>query len=1151
MRRMMSALSHTIRRTAARLSPDPTPDGELLSRFLTSRDEAAFAVLVRRHGRMVLGACRRVLGNAADADDAFQAVFVVLVRKAHSLTDRTCVGNFLYATAVLTARKARTMATRRRANEAKAVRSESAGSTGVDDEVTQVLDEELAGLPDKYREPVVLCEVEGVSRKEAAARLGIPEGTISSRLATAHRMLAKRLTARGFAAVAVTAVLGTRAFAVPDSLADAAVRAAADGPPAGVTQLVSEVTKMLLWNKLRAGVAVLAGVLLLLGVGGGMVRRGVAADDKPGGKAPVPEKKAEPKDEDLLQGSWQAVAAESDGKKAPDEAVKAVVLRFKGTEATFPGDLVMTFALDPESQPKGLTLTPTAGPNQGMKVESAIYELTGDGLKVCVDWGRDGKAGIRPTDFTTAPRDGRISVTLKRVKEDKKGPAKQPADVNEEYTWKDTKQTRVVRTLEFGGEKVEFVKVPKGSFTMGSPESDKEAEDVEKPQHKVTFTKDLWVGKHPVTKGQFAAFVKATGYKTEAETDGKGAEGFNGKALRPGPNYTWKETGWEQTDQHPVVNVSWNDAVKYCEWASKESKLPVRLPTETEYEYANRGGTGTIYLTGDEVASLEGYANIADTSANAKWNCKWAEKFDDGESFTSPVGKYKPNGFGLLDMTGNVWSWCADWSDSKLYRRGDVTDPAANTHGKTQYRILRGGSWYDISKSCRAANRSWAAPDARLYNIGFRVVSSQPGTSEGEAKGKDEPKEDEGKNPDDAKLILGKWVQTAFSVVPDDNTLGPGAPQSLTFDEKRMHNDTTDERGERRTIDCRYELNPTARPKELTLIGKESKSHWIYELDGDQLKMAVLDDGTRPASFDPREIPKGRAMKVTAFAREKAEAKKADEPTWKADFRKTYGLKDGELVRRVAPPYPDCRAESFRDSFERLRKRRPTEAELNDEVSTFTQFNWKDGIASTGWQTRCAPDDGVTLQFLLSTVAGYPRSRIESDEPSLQQKVTDDFITRTGADPEKVTAQLNEILRKELDLPVRLSFQDIEEEVFVLSGKYEAKPLEDREANEVEVYAVRLIDRTIGGGGSGTFRELTDAVERHVNRPIVLEKIDGQPKRIVWHFNCDKPPTPQIEAQERDADTLLANVAAQTGLTVKTEKRKVRKLVVEHSEVKK
>ncbi len=335
-------------------------------------------------------------------------------------------------------------------------------------------------------------------------------------------------------------------------------------------------------------------------------------------------------------------------------------------------------------------------------------------------------------------------------------------------------------------------------------------------------------------------------------------------------------------------------------------------------------------------------------------------------------------------------------------------------------------------------------------------------------------------------------------------------------------------------------------------------------------------DATRSADRDPEKVLKNleeqtgltfklEKRKVKALvverSKEKDEPKKAegkkpdepkkDEPAWKAEFRKAYGLKDGELVRRVAPPFPECRAEYFRDSFERLRKRLPTEAELNGEVNTFTQFNWKDGIASTGWQTRCAPDDGVTLQFLLSTVAGHTRTRIESDEPFLQQKVTGDFITRTGADPEKLTAQLNEILRKELELPVKLSFQDIEEEVFVLSGKYEAKPLEDRKANEIEVYAVRLIDRKIGGGGSGTFREMTDAVERHVNRPIVLEMIDGQPKRVVWHFNFARPPTPQIEAQERDAETLLANIAAQTGLTVKTEKRKVRKLVVEQSELKK
>src|SRR5262245_6465583 len=117
---MPTAVSNGIRRVAARLAPDTATDGELLGRFLNERDEAAFAALVRRHAAMVLGTCRRVLGNAPDADDASQAAFVVLVRKAHSLTSRVCVGAYLHGIAFNTARKARAMALNRRAKEANA-----------------------------------------------------------------------------------------------------------------------------------------------------------------------------------------------------------------------------------------------------------------------------------------------------------------------------------------------------------------------------------------------------------------------------------------------------------------------------------------------------------------------------------------------------------------------------------------------------------------------------------------------------------------------------------------------------------------------------------------------------------------------------------------------------------------------------------------------------------------------------------------------------------------------------------------------------------------------------------------------------------------------------------------------------------------------
>src|SRR5262249_50988975 len=150
--RMPTAAPQGIRRIAARLAADT--DGQLLARFLDHRDEAASAALAWRHGPMVLRTCRRVIGNAADADDAFQATFVVLLRRAHSLACRACVGNFLYGVAFHTALKAKAMAAKRRTKEARARPPESEPDRS---ELLAALDEELARLPEMYREPVVLC----------------------------------------------------------------------------------------------------------------------------------------------------------------------------------------------------------------------------------------------------------------------------------------------------------------------------------------------------------------------------------------------------------------------------------------------------------------------------------------------------------------------------------------------------------------------------------------------------------------------------------------------------------------------------------------------------------------------------------------------------------------------------------------------------------------------------------------------------------------------------------------------------------------------------------------------------------------------------------------------------------------------------------
>ncbi|MCU0706649.1 MAG: sigma-70 family RNA polymerase sigma factor, partial [Fimbriiglobus sp.] len=188
--RALCDMTAPLSRLAARLGP-PNPDGELLARFVRDRDPSAFAALVGRHGPTVLGVCRRVLGNTADADDAFQAVFLVLVNRADALAHRSTLGDWLYAAAVRVSLKARTAFARRRKHErlAAELRPESVAPPPSE----SWLDRELAALPDKLRGPVVLCLIHDRPRSEVAAELGIPEGTLASRLDAARKRLADRL----------------------------------------------------------------------------------------------------------------------------------------------------------------------------------------------------------------------------------------------------------------------------------------------------------------------------------------------------------------------------------------------------------------------------------------------------------------------------------------------------------------------------------------------------------------------------------------------------------------------------------------------------------------------------------------------------------------------------------------------------------------------------------------------------------------------------------------------------------------------------------------------------------------------------------------------------------------------------------------------
>src|SRR5689334_14215650 len=195
----------------------PVGDAELLERFIARRDEAAFDLLVRRHGPMVLGVCKRVLRNDTDAEDAFQATFLVLVRKATSVMPRSQVANWLHGVAHKTALKAKAMNDRRRVKEREAGAAQGRNATERTwDALLDVLDGELSALPEKYRAPIILCDLEGLSYREAAARLGCPQGTLSGRLTRARALLARRVAGRCPAPTAAAlATLAARGASAP------------------------------------------------------------------------------------------------------------------------------------------------------------------------------------------------------------------------------------------------------------------------------------------------------------------------------------------------------------------------------------------------------------------------------------------------------------------------------------------------------------------------------------------------------------------------------------------------------------------------------------------------------------------------------------------------------------------------------------------------------------------------------------------------------------------------------------------------------------------------------------------------------------------------------------------------------------------------
>ena len=263
------------------------------------------------------------------------------------------------------------------------------------------------------------------------------------------------------------------------------------------------------------------------------------------------------------------------------------------------------------------------------------------------------------------------------------------------------------------------VLVEGGYYQMGSPAGEKNRDSDER-QHRVRVA-DFYLGKHEVTKGEFAAFARATGHRTTAEKN-DGCFGYKGGEWVKDADKDWRSPGFSQSDRHPVVCVSWHDAVAYAKWLSGETGLSYRLPTEAEWEYAARGGRQTAFYWGEdsEYRQICEYANVADRELKERYpDWKWTKAAcNDGSVHTASVGSFKANGLRLYDMSGNVWEWTCSVYESEY--DGSESRCVKSPGGSV---VLRGGSWSSIPGRARSADRYWNVASAAIYgSLGFRLA---------------------------------------------------------------------------------------------------------------------------------------------------------------------------------------------------------------------------------------------------------------------------------------------------------------------------------------------------------------------------------------------------------------------------------------------
>jgi len=322
---------------------------------------------------------------------------------------------------------------------------------------------------------------------------------------------------------------------------------------------------------------------------------------------------------------------------------------------------------------------------------------------------------MRPIIIVTIAVSILLIVGISIAQKDSQQTPDKPKEMPKEIIGKDGAKMVLIPAGEFemGTDPAEIPELVKWLKNQGVSDAEASLFEDETPRHTV-YVDAFYIDAYEVTNAQYKKFVQATGHK---EPEGFGIDRVEGGKLYLKVGFKpWADKNYNG-DNQPVVCVSWEDAKAYAEWAGK------RLPTEAEWEKAARGGlVGKRYAWGDEWPPPKGSGNFADeTSKKAFPNWTIINGYDDGYIYTAPVGSYKPNGYGLYDMSGNVWEWCADWYDKGYYSISPKSNPTGPSSG--QFRVLRGGSWFDgTPDSIRVSYRDRYDPMNMFDVVGFRCA---------------------------------------------------------------------------------------------------------------------------------------------------------------------------------------------------------------------------------------------------------------------------------------------------------------------------------------------------------------------------------------------------------------------------------------------